>query len=147
MDEKTEELIALVAKNHGVSLDKDDPIMIVQTMIRYVMNESRELQRETLEELKSELQGVFMQWEYNAKEKADRILNAALQANTEAMQRVLEASARETASLMRKEVEDSLRKSEAQYKRVRGLAYLNIAAAFLSVLAACVAGLSLWFTS
>lgn len=147
MNEKTEELIALVAKNHGVSLDKDDPIMIVQTMIRYVMNESRELQRETLEELKSELQGVFMQWEYNAKEKADRILNAALQANTEAMQRVLEASARETASLMRKEVEDSLRKSEAQYKRVRGLAYLNIAAAVLTVLAACVAGLSLWFTS
>lgn len=147
MDEKTDELIALIAKNHGVSLEKDDPIMIVPTMLRYVMKESQEQQRDTLDELKSELQGVFMQWEFNAKEKADRILNAALQANTEAMQRILEASANESASVMRKEVEDSLRKSEAHHRRHRGLAWLNITAAALTLLAACIAGVSLYLTS
>lgn len=42
MDDKTEELIALIAKKHGIALDETDPIMVVPTLLRYLLDESQE---------------------------------------------------------------------------------------------------------
>ncbi|WP_407252534.1 conjugal transfer protein TraM, partial [Klebsiella pneumoniae] len=113
MDDKTEELIALIAKKHGIALDETDPIMVVPTLLRYLLDESQEKQGEILDEFKSELQSALMQWDYSAKDKADRILNAALKANTEVMERVLTSAATETAAIIRKEVQDEIRKSRS----------------------------------
>ncbi len=41
MDDKTEELIALIAKKHGIALDETDPIMVVPTLLRYLLDESQ----------------------------------------------------------------------------------------------------------
>jgi len=139
MDEKTEELIALVAKNHGISLDKTDPIMVIPTLLRYVMDESQEKQREMLDELKSELQSAQMQWDYAAKDKADRILNAALKANTAAMEQVLITGAKQTAEIIRKEVDDSLKKSRSQVSIARRVVFWNLAASVITLLAAAIA--------
>lgn len=139
MDEKTDELIALIAKNHGISLDKTDPIMVIPTLLRYVMDESREKQREMLDELKSELQSAQMQWDYAAKDKADRILNAALKANTAAMEQVLITGARQTAEIIRKEVDDSLKKSRSQVNNARRVVFWNLAASVITLLAAAIA--------
>ena len=54
MDDKTEELIALIAKKHGIALDETDPIMVVPTLLRYLLDESQEKQGEILDEFKSE---------------------------------------------------------------------------------------------
>lgn len=139
MDEKTDELIALVAKNHGISLDKTDPIMVVPTLLRYVMDESQAKQREMLDEFKSELQSAQMQWDYAAKDKADRILNAALKANTAAMEQVLITGAKQTAEIIRKEVEDSLKKSRSQVNNARRVVFWNLAASVITLLAAAIA--------
>lgn len=139
MDEKTDELIALVAKNHGISLDKTDPIMVVPTLLRYVMDESQAKQREMLDEFKSELQSAQMQWDYAAKDKADRILNAALKANTAAMEQVLITGAKQTAEIIRKEVEDSLKKSHSQVNNARRVVFWNLAASVITLLAAAIA--------
>ncbi|ENN4829413.1 conjugal transfer protein TraM, partial [Salmonella enterica subsp. enterica serovar Typhimurium] len=50
MDDKTEELIALIAKKHGIALDETDPIMVVPTLLRYLLDESQEKQGEILDE-------------------------------------------------------------------------------------------------
>lgn len=139
MDEKTDELIALVAKNHGISLDKTDPIMVVPTLLRYVMDESQAKQQEMLDEFKSELQSAQLQWDYAAKDKADRILNAALKANTAAMEQVLITGAKQTAEIIRKEVEDSLKKSRSQVNNARRVVFWNLAASVITLLAAAIA--------
>ncbi|EBM5962844.1 TPA: conjugal transfer protein TraM [Salmonella enterica subsp. enterica serovar 16:l,v:-] len=139
MDEKTEELIALIAKKHGVVLDATDPILVVPTMLRFMLEQSQEKQQELLDELKSELQNSLMQWDFNAKDKADRILNAALKANTEVMEQVLKSSAAETAAIVRKEVQDELRQSRAHVEGARKLVMMNVVAAVITLMAAAVA--------
>lgn len=145
MDEKTEELIALIAKKHGIALDETDPIMVVPTLLRYLLDESQEKQGEILDEFKSELQSALMQWDYSAKDKADRILNAALKANTEVMERVLTFAATETAVIIRKEVQDEIRKSRSHIEGARKLAMMNMAAAVITLMAAAVAFIATFY--
>jgi hypothetical protein len=139
MDEKTEELIALVAKKHGIALDETDPIMVVPTLLRYLLDESQEKQGEILNDLKSELQSSMALWDFNAKDKADRILNAALKANKAAMEQILTTAATQTASIIRKEVQEELRKSRGHIDGAKKLVMFNVAAAVLTLLAASVA--------
>ena len=145
MDDKTEELIALIAKKHGIALDETDPIMVVPTLLRYLLDESQEKQGEILDEFKSELQSALMQWDYSAKDKADRILNAALKANTEVMERVLTCAATETAAIIRKEVQDEIRKSRSHIEGARKLAMMNMAAAVITLMAAAVAFIATFY--
>lgn len=139
MDEKTEELIALVAKKHGIALDETDPIMVIPTLLRFLLDESQEKQGEILSEMKSELQSVLMQWDFTAKDKADRILNAALKTNKEVMEQVLTAAANQTAEVVRKAVEEELRKSRAQFQSAKKMVIWNCIAAGLTLLAAAIA--------
>ncbi|EEW4238921.1 conjugal transfer protein TraM [Escherichia coli] len=139
MDEKTEELIALIAKEHGVVLDATDPILVVPTMLRFMLDESREKQQELLDELKSELQSSLMQWDFTAKDKADRILNAALKANREAMEQVLKSAASQTTALVRQAVVDELNKSRAESRNAKRLVMWNVFASVITLAAAAVA--------
>lgn len=139
MDEKTEELIALVAKKHGIALDETDPIMVIPTLLRFLLDESQEKQGEVLSELKSELQSVLMQWDFTAKDKADRILNAALKANKDVMEQVLAAAANQTAEVVRKAVDEELEKSRAQFQSAKKIVIWNCIAAGLTLLAAAIA--------
>ncbi|EDJ7578870.1 conjugal transfer protein TraM [Salmonella enterica] len=139
MDEKTEELIALVAKKHGIALDETDPIMVIPTLLRFLLDESQEKQGEILGEMKSELQSVLMQWDFTAKDKADRILNAALKANRDVMEQVLTAAANQTAEVVRNAVEEELRKSRAQFQSAKKMVIWNCIAAGLTLLAAAIA--------
>ncbi|ELO5610441.1 conjugal transfer protein TraM [Escherichia coli] len=139
MDEKTEELIAVIAKEHGVVLDVTDPILVVPTMLRFMLEESREKQQELLDELKSELQSSLMQWDFTAKDKADRILNAALKANREAMEQVLKSAASQTTDLVRQAVADELNKSRAESRNAKRLVMWNVFASVITLAAAAVA--------
>lgn len=139
MDEKTEELIALVAKKHGIALDETDPIMVIPTLLRFLLDESQEKQGEILSEMKSELQSVLMQWDFTAKDKADRILNAALKANKDVMEQVLTSAANQTAEVVRNAVEEELRKSRAQFQSAKKMVIWNCIAAGLTLLAAAIA--------
>ncbi|TDN48849.1 conjugal transfer protein TraM [Scandinavium goeteborgense] len=139
MDEKTEELIALVAKKHGIALDETDPIMVIPTLLRFLLDESQEKQGEILSEMKSELQSVLMQWDFTAKDKADRILNAALKANKDVMEQILTSAANQTAEVVRNAVEEELRKSRAQFQSAKKMVIWNCIAAGLTLLAAAIA--------
>ncbi|EAX4489647.1 conjugal transfer protein TraM [Escherichia coli] len=139
MDEKTEELIALIAKEHGVVLDATDPILVVPTMLRFMLEESQEKQKELLDELKSELQSSLMQWDFAAKDKADRILNAALKANRDAMEQVLKTAASQTTDLVRIAVTDELNKSRAESRNAKRLVIWNVFASVITLTAAAVA--------
>ena len=109
MDEKLDEIIKEIAITHGVSLGKNDPILILTTINSRLIEDSQKGQKIILEEFKAELEEVTARWGIEAKEKAERILTAALTASKEAMDQALEQGATKTVESIQIEIEDIVR--------------------------------------
>ncbi|HAT1815618.1 TPA: conjugal transfer protein TraM [Legionella pneumophila] len=88
MSERLDKAIQEIAVKHGVVLSKDDPILILQTMNDRLIEESRQAQAAMLARFREEMEAISSQWRDDAKEKAEKVLNAALAASTETMTRV-----------------------------------------------------------
>jgi hypothetical protein len=137
MDDDLENLRQEIHRIHGVSVGKDDPIMILFTLNNRLLAEGAKAQEEQLEQFKSELEGIAYQWGNDAKAKAERILNASLAASKEAMASLMQASAAEAAKAMQAEFDRALHRAEAPAQSARNLAALNIAASVVTLIA-CV---------
>lgn len=119
MDEKLDEIIKEIAITHGVSLGKNDPILILTTINSRLIEDSQKGQKIILEEFKAELEEVTARWGIEAKEKAERILTAALTASKEAMDQALEQGATKTVESIQIEIEDIVRPLTVQLKNMR----------------------------
>ncbi|EHL30992.1 TPA: conjugal transfer protein TraM [Legionella pneumophila] len=89
MSDKFDAAIQEIAVRHGVVLNKDDPILILQTMNDRLIEESRQAQAAMLTEFREEMESISSQWRDDAKEKAEKIINAALAGSKEAMAKLL----------------------------------------------------------
>ena len=119
MDKKIDEIIKEIAITHGVSLGKNDPILILTTINSRLIEDSQKGQKIILEEFKAELEEVTARWGIEAKEKAERILTAALTASKEAMDQALEQGATKTVESIQIEIEDIVRPLTVQLKNMR----------------------------
>ena len=119
MDKKIDEIIKEIAITHGVSLGKNDPILILTTINSRLSEDSQKGQKIILEEFKAELEEVTARWGMEAKEKAERILTAALTASKEAMDQALEQGATKTVESIQIEIEDIVRPLTVQLKNMR----------------------------
>lgn len=113
MSEAIDETIKEIAVRHGVILSKDDPVLILQTMNERLLEETRKSQQEMLAQFKEEMENISSQWKDDAREKAEKVLNAALASSKEAMARLLQESTRESVHAVKKMISDSL--AEARY--------------------------------
>ncbi|HAT4425565.1 conjugal transfer protein TraM [Legionella pneumophila serogroup 1] len=113
MSEAIDETIKEIAVRHGVILSKDDPVLILQTMNERLLEETRKSQQEMLARFKEEMENISSQWKDDAREKAEKVLNAALASSKEAMARLLQESTRESVHAVKKMISDSL--AEARY--------------------------------
>lgn len=136
MADDLESLRQEIFRVHGISVGKDDPIMILFTLNSRLLAEGAKAQEEQLEQFKSELEGIAYQWGNDAKDKAERILNASLAASKEAMASLMKASAHEAAKAMQAEFDKALRRAEAPAQAARNLITLNIAATVITLVAA-----------
>lgn len=136
MADDLESLRQEIFRVHGISVGKDDPIMILFTLNNRLLAEGAKAQEEQLEQFKSELEGIAYQWGNDAKEKAERILNASLTASKEAMAGLMKASASEAAKTMQAEFDKALRRAEAPAQTARNLVVLNVAASVITLAAA-----------
>lgn len=89
MSDKFDAAIQEIAVRHGVVLSKDDPILILQTMNDRLIEESRQAQAAMLTQFREEMESISSQWRDDAKEKAEKIINAALAGSKEAMAKLL----------------------------------------------------------
>lgn len=80
------------------------------------MQASQKAQQEMLDQYKSELEGISLQWSTDAKEKAERILNASLDASKAAMERLMWAGAKEVVTTIKSEVDASLNRISGPIK-------------------------------
>jgi hypothetical protein len=136
MSDELESLRQEIHRVHGISVDIKDPIMCQHTMNKHLLAQMTKGQEELLEQFKSELEGIAFQWGNDAKEKAERVLNASLTASKEAMASLMKESLNDVAKAMRAEFENALRKAEAPAQSARNLISLNIAASVITLLAA-----------
>lgn len=108
MSNRLNETIQNITVRHGVVLDKDDPILILHTMNERLIEDNRKAQQDLLLQFKEEMESITSQWKDDAKEKAQKVLNAALASSKEAMARLLQESTSESIQVIQKMISDKL---------------------------------------
>jgi CBS-domain-containing membrane protein len=139
--DKIEETIKEIAAKHGIAVGRDDPILILQTINERLMQDSAAAQQEILDRFKEEMEAIAHRWGDDAKNKAERTLNAALIASREAMMTTMQDSAKAAAESLRREVESTTTRLASSIRESRHIAIMNWVAASITVFAA---GLVLW---
>jgi hypothetical protein len=137
--DKTEEIIKEIAVKHGVAVSRDDPIMILHTLNERLLQESAAGQQEILERFKQELEAIAHRWGEDARNKAEKTLNAALTASRGAMTRFVEAAAEAAAETVRSEVEAAMAQLARPVRDSRRVALMNLVAAGMAIVAAALA--------
>ncbi|WP_298625324.1 conjugal transfer protein TraM [uncultured Legionella sp.] len=108
MSEKLDKIVQDITVKHGVLLGKDDPILMLQTMNEQLIEENRKAQQDLLVQFREEMEGISSQWKDDAKEKAEKVLNAALASSKEAITKLLHESTKESVQAIQKLISDSL---------------------------------------
>ncbi|MDD4616398.1 MAG: conjugal transfer protein TraM [Alphaproteobacteria bacterium] len=139
MSDQIDDLIREIAVKHGVAVSRDDPILILQTINSRLMQDSAKAQQEMLQRYKEEMEVISNTWSAEAKNKAEKILNAALAASKKAMADQMGQGAREAAQTIHNEIESALSGISLQLRETRKLARLNVFAAVMSLFAAALA--------
>jgi len=139
MSEQIEELIKEIAQKHGIAVSKDDPILVLQTINNRLLQDSAKAQQEQLDQYKEELEALALRWGNDAREKAERILNASLAAAKNAIDQVMQEGARSTSAGVAKEIDVALDKLTATVRDAKRVATLNVFAACVTMAAAAVA--------
>lgn len=102
MSEQIDQAIQDIAIKHGVLLSKDDPILILHTMNEKLLEDNRKAQEKLLEEFKEEMLTISLQWQNDAKEKSERVLNAALVSSKEVITKLLKDVIDESMNIVKK---------------------------------------------
>lgn len=111
MSDTINEAIKTIAVKHGVVLGKDDPILILQTMNEKLLEENRKALQDMLTQFKEEMENISSQWKVDAKEKAEKLLNAALASSKATMNQLLRDATNEFVHSMKNVISDSLTKA------------------------------------
>ncbi|WP_262966113.1 conjugal transfer protein TraM [Methylobacter psychrophilus] len=143
-EQEIEEIIKEIAVKHGIAVGRDDPILILQTLNNRLIQSSQKAQQDLLDQYKSELEDISLRWSTDAKEKAERILNASLDASKAAMEQLMQAGAKEMVTTIKAEVNASLNRISHPIKDANRIGLMNIAAACITLLAATIL---LWITT
>jgi len=138
-DDKIEQLIREIASKHGIAVARDDPILVLQTINHRLLQDSVAAQQAMLDQYKQELEGIGNRWSMDAREKAERVLNAALEASREAMTQFLQTSAKAASIVIKEEIKCTMVGADAAVTRAYQAAFLNVIAACLTICAVVLA--------
>ncbi|MFO3471965.1 conjugal transfer protein TraM [Legionella pneumophila serogroup 1] len=141
MSERLDKAIQEIAIKHGVALSKDDPILILQTMNDRLIEETRQAQAEMLARFREEMEAISSRWKDDAKEKAEKVLNAALTSSKVAMAKSFQDSTQELGATVKQLIAESF--SEALGSRGKNQRHSR---SLTHVTAATVLGVCLFFS-
>lgn len=119
MSDKFDTAIQEIAARHGVVLSKDDPILILQTMNDRLIDEARQAQSAMLTQFREEMENISSQWKVDAKEKAEKVLNAVLASSKEAMNKILREATNEFVHVIKNVISDSLTEAKNLTQQTR----------------------------
>ena len=137
-DDRTDDLLKEIASKHGVALDREDPILIVQTMHARLLAESRSAQQAMLEDYRKTLEALLDRWSAETTAKAERIVMASLTATTETMKTQMATHTSDLTRTIRKEVTVVMEETESRMRRATTVGYVNLLAALVTFVSAVV---------
>lgn len=126
MTDKFDAAIQEIAVKHGVVLSKDDPILILQTMNDRLIEEARQAQAGMLAQFREEMENISSQWREDAKEKAEKIINAALAGTKETMARLLLESTNISVQSMERVISNSLTEARDLSQQTKKFGWLML---------------------
>jgi hypothetical protein len=131
-----DDLIREIAVKHGIAVSRDDPILVLQTLNSRLLQDSARAQQEQLDRYKEALEGATVQWSNDARDKAERVLNAALAAGREAAGRLMLEAGEAAAASVRSQIDAAVARISASAGHARRSAVLNLVASSVSLAAA-----------
>ncbi len=134
-DNALEEMIKEIAAKHGIALDRDDPILILQTLNNRLLQDNQKAQQAMLNQYKEELEALSLRWSSDTKEKAERILNASLESSKVAMDQLMQAGTKELLLRFTSSIDESLILIGYLIKDTKRIGAMNIIASCITVLA------------
>lgn len=134
-DDQIESLIREIATKHGIAVGRDDPILILQTINNRLLQDGAKAQQDMLDQFKQELEALAMRWSEDAKNKAERIVNASLNASKESMENMMAQGARDTIKSVRTEIESSLNRINGPIRDAKKIAVMNVIAGSMTIIA------------
>ncbi len=137
-DDRTDDLLKEIASKHGVALDREDPILIVQTLHARLLADSQSAQQAMLEDYRTTLESLLDRWSTETTAKAERIVTASLTATTETMKTQMATTTTNVAHAIQKEVTVVMDETESRMRRATTVGYLNLLAALVTFLSAVV---------
>jgi hypothetical protein len=139
---KIEEIIKEIAHKNGIAIGRDDPIMILHTINERLLRDTQRSQQAALDSFKSELELISHRWGQDAKDKAERILNAALQASKESMATSINEGTRQAVESAKKELAKASAPAVKAAQDVQKAAWIALSGGGLAFMAAVVAWLA-----
>jgi hypothetical protein len=130
-----DELIKEIAVKHGIAVGRDDPIVILQTINARLLEDSAKAHQAMLGRYKEELEALSARWSSEGKARAERVLNAALEASVNTMR----AGSRKAAASVRAELETGLGRIAVSLRQARTVGVLNVVASGITLLAVATA--------
>ncbi|MGK5078776.1 conjugal transfer protein TraM [Janthinobacterium sp. HLX7-2] len=138
MGDQTEELLREIAAKHGIAVSRDDPILILQTINSRLLQDSAKAQQVQLDQFKQEMDELSRRWSTDTREKAERIVNAALAAARESMAAAMQEGGQQAARAARQEIAEALQQLASPVHAARVMAMLNVIASMFTMLAAAL---------
>lgn len=121
------QIIEEVAVKHGYALDRDDPVLMLYTINRRLMQSSAAIQQTMLEQHGKELDVSMRKWEIQASRQAD----SAMFGKLDAMQDVI-------AMTVRTEFDAALKELKMDLQRYQRSTLINLSASLLALAAAAI---------
>ncbi|MEL4287122.1 conjugal transfer protein TraM (plasmid) [Shewanella sp. LC6] len=81
MSQDIEKVIQDIAKIHNISIGRDDPILILYTINEMLLKRATEAQENQLKAFQEEIQLSMKQLSEESKDKAEKVISAALNAS------------------------------------------------------------------
>ncbi len=128
-DSYIDDLIKEVAIKHQIGLSKDDPIMILPTINRLLLQESELNQQAILKNFKEELQKVLLSVDANSRNNAKLMINNSTDLYIEQVRVTIEDTLGQSLVNFKKEIRN-------EYTNARHQAILATISAFVAI--ACV---------
>jgi len=138
MADKIEETIREIAAKHGIAVGRDDPILILQTLNEMLLRDTALAQQNILDQFKEELEAIAFRWGEDARNKAERTLNAALQASRQTLHEATQEAVKTACDSVKMDLSSQAIGLTQQMRQNQVIAWLNLAGAVLAIAAASI---------
>lgn len=133
---RIDEVIYQIASDYGITVEKDDPVMILHTMNERLIQDSKAAQQDLLDHFRSEMEVISAQWAVTANNHSDRTMHTAVASSKAEVARVMEEQSSIIIERWKADLDAGLSEASRTMATSRQTAILNIVASFITLIAA-----------